>query len=142
VLAENEQRLITHYAVHIGNPGDGALLAPAFEGHVQVVGRKPRTVATDRGFGSKANEALLVAHGVQRISLPYQGRLGAQRRVHEHQRWFKRLQRWRSGQEATISLGSRKYAWRRSRLRGQAGAAIWLGFGILAYNLGRLVILG
>jgi IS5 family transposase len=142
VVAENEQRLITHYAVHIGNPGDGALLAPAFEGHVQVVGRKPRAVATDRGFGSKANEALLVARGVQRISLPYRGRLGAQRRAHEHQRWFKRLQRWRSGQEATISLGSRKYAWRHSRLRGQAGAAIWLGFGILAYNLGRLVTLG
>lgn len=141
VLAENEQRLITHYAVHVGNPGDGTLLAPAYEGHVQVVGRAPRMVATDRGFGSKANEALLVARGVQRISLPYQGRLGAQRHAHEHQRWFKRLQRWRSGQEATISLGSRKYGWRRSRLRGQAGAAIWLGFGILAHNLGRLVIL-
>lgn len=109
---------------------------------MQAVGRAPRMVATDRGFGSKANEALLVARGVQRISLPYRGRLGAQRHAHEHQHWFKRLQRWRSGQEATISLGSRKYGWRRSRLRGQSGAEIWFGFGILAHNLGRLVILG
>lgn len=139
LLAENEQRLITHYAVHIGNPGDGALLGPAFTNHVQVVGRTPHTVATDRGFGSKANEAWLGARGVKRISLPYKGRLGAARRAHEHQRWFKRQQRWRAGQEATISLGSRKYRWRQSRLRGRSGAETWLGWGIMAHNLGRLV---
>ncbi len=80
LLAESEQRLITHYAVHIGNPGDADLLAGAFEGHVQVVGRTPHTVATDRGFGSKANEALLSARGVTRISLPYRGRLSEHRR--------------------------------------------------------------
>src|SRR3990170_2628248 len=139
VLAENEQRLITHYAVHLGNPGDGTLLQPVFTQHVLVVGRTPHTVATDRGFGSKDNETWLSKCGVKRISLPYRGRLGAQRRAHEHQRWFKRQQRWRAGQEATISLGSRKYQWRQSRLRGRAGAETWLGWGIIAYNLGRLV---
>lgn len=141
LVTETDERLITHYEVHRGNPGDSALLPAAFARHVQVVGRPPRTVATDRGFGSKANEALLVAYGVQRISLPYRGRLSLPRRAYEHQRWFLRQQRWRAGQEATISLGSRKYEWRRSRLRGQAGAAIWFGFGILAYNLGRLVVI-
>jgi IS5 family transposase len=141
LVTETEERLITHYEVHRGNPGDGALLPAAFAGHVQAVDTVPRAAATDRGFGSKANEAMLAAHGVQRISLPYAGRLSAPRRAHEHQRWFQRLQDWRAGVEATISLGSRKYEWRRSRLRGQAGAAIWFGFGILAYNLGRLVTL-
>lgn len=139
LVAETEQRLITYYEVHIGNPGDRALLAPAFDGHVQVIGRAPRTVATDRGFGSKVNEALLVARGVQRISLPYSGRLSMPRRAYEHQRWFLRQQHWRTGQEATISLGSRKYEWRQSRLRGRDGASLWLGWGILTYNLGRLV---
>lgn len=47
-----------------------------------------------------------------------------------------------SGQEATISLGSRKYAWRHSRLRGRAGADTWIGFGILTYNLDRMVAIG
>jgi len=141
LLTETEERLITHYEVYRGNPGDGALLPVAFAEHVQAVDTVPRAVATDRGFGSKANEAMLAGHGVRRISLPYAGRLSAPRRAHEHQRWFQRLQDWRAGVEATISLGSRKYEWRRSRLRGQAGAAIWLGFGILAYNLGRLVTL-
>ncbi len=141
LLAETEQRLITHYAVHIGNPDDSGLLKGAFEKHVQVVERTPHTVATDRGFGSKDNEALLSARGVKRISLPYKGRLGAQRRAHEQQRWFKRQQRWRAGQEATISLGSRKYEWRQSRLRRRDGADLWLGWGVLTYNLDRLVAL-
>jgi hypothetical protein len=51
------------------------------------------------------------------------------------------LQRWRAGQEATISLGSRKYAWRQSRLCGRAGADLWFGLGVLVSNLGRLVVL-
>jgi IS5 family transposase len=123
LLTENEQSLVTHYAVHQGNPGDGGSCRPPF----------------GDTFSSKAREALLRSCGVRRVSLPYPGRLTPSRRVYEHQRWFKRLQRWRSGQEATISLGSRKYRWRHSRLRGRAGAEIWLGWGIITYNLGRLV---
>jgi IS5 family transposase len=142
LLTETEDRLITHYEVHKGNPGERGLLAAAFEQHVQAVGRTPRAAATDRGFGSKANEDFLRTRGVQRISLPSRGRLSAQRRTHEHQRWFRRLQRWRAGQEATISLGSRKYEWRASRLRGRDGADLWLGLGVLVANLGRLVVLG
>ena len=141
LLAESDERLITHYEVHVGNPSDGDLLPTAFEQHVEAIGRIPRAVATDRGFGSKANEQLLAARRVQRISLPYRGRLGAPRQAYEHQRWFRRLQRWRAGQEATISLGSRKYAWRQSRLRGRDGADLWFGLGVLVSNLGRLVVL-
>jgi len=142
LLTESEERLITHYIVHIGNPGDSDLLAPAFDGHVHAVGKEPRAVATDRGFGSKGNEAFLADRTVQRISLPYRGRLSTPRRIYERQRWFRRLQRWRAGQEATISLGSRKYRWRHSRLRGRDGADVWLGWGIITHNLGRLVMIG
>lgn len=142
LLTETEDRLITHYEVHVGNPDDGALLPAAFEQHVQAVGRGPRVVATDRGFGSKANEDFLAARRVPRISVPYRGRLTVARQQHEHQRWFRRQQRWRAGQEATISLGSRKYQWRHSRLRGRDGADLWLGLGVLVANLDRLVALG
>ena len=142
LLTETEERVITHYEVHVGNPVDHGLLASALTGHTQTVPRIPRVVATDRGFGTKDNEALLRDAGVKRISLPYKGRLGAARVAHERQRWFRRQQRWRSGQEATISLGSRKYEWRHSRLRGRAGADIWIGLGILTHNLDRLVAIG
>lgn len=142
LLTEVEDRLITHYEVHQRNPEDGGLLPTALQGHVQTVGRRPDTVATDRGFGTKDNEKRLREAGVKRISLPFKGRRSADRVAHERQRWFRRQQRWRSGQEATISLGSRKYEWRRSRLRGRAGADTWLGFGILTHNLDRLVVIG
>jgi len=142
LLTEVEDRLITHYEVHQRNPEDGGLLPAALQGHVQTVGRRPDTVATDRGFGTKDNEKRLREAGVKRNSLPFKGRLSADRVAHERQRWFRRQQRWRSGQEATISLGSRKYEWRRSRLRGRAGADTWLGFGILIHNLDRLVVIG
>lgn len=142
LLTETEDRVITHYEVHVGNPEDSGLLAAALVGHTQTVPRTPLVVATDRGFGSKDNEALLREAGVKQISLPYKGRLGAPRLAHERQRWFRRQQRWRSGQEATISLGSRKYEWRHSRLRGRDGADTWIGFGILTHNLDRMVAIG
>ena len=142
LLTETEDRVITHYEVHMRNPADGGLLPSALAGHTQTVTRTSDIVATDRGFGTKDNEALLREMGVKRISLPYKGRLSAPRAAHERQRWFRRQQRWRSGQEATISLGSRKYEWRCSRLRGRDGADMWIGFGILTYNLDRMVAIG
>ena len=139
LLTETEARLVTHYEVYAGNPEDGGLLPTALAGHTQTIPRTPDVVATDRGFGTKDNEKLLRDANVKQISLPYKGRLSAARAAHERQRWFPRQQRWRSGQEATISLGSRKYEWRRSRLRGRDGADTWIGFGILTHNLDRLV---
>ena len=141
LLTETEDRMITHYEVYAGNPEDSGLLAAALTGHTQTIARTPQVVATDRGFGTKNNDVLLREAGVQRISLPYKGRLSAPRLAHERQRWFRRQQRWRSGQEATISLGSRKYEWRRSRLRGRDGADTWIGFGILTHNLDRMVMI-
>ena len=137
LLVETEERVITTYLVHEGNPADSTLLIPACDTHSRVVGKIPRAVATDRGFTSKVNEAQLVERGVHRVSLPYRGRRSPPRREHERQRWFRRLQRWRAGQEATISLGTRKYEWQKSRMRGHDGARIHLGWGIIAYNLYR-----
>jgi transposase, IS5 family len=71
LLTETEDRVITHYEVHGGNPEDGGLLGAGVAGHTQTVPRIPDVVATDRGFGTKANEELLRKTGVKRISLPY-----------------------------------------------------------------------
>ncbi|MDR7434561.1 MAG: hypothetical protein QN189_05465 [Armatimonadota bacterium] len=141
MLTETEERIITYFEVYQGNPADSTLLIPAFEEHVRVIGKVPWAVATDRGLTSKANEAYLEERAVQRISLPYRGRRSPPRRDYEYQRWFRRLQRWRAGQEATISLGSRKYAWLHSQMRGHDGARIHFGWGIFAYDINRLAAL-
>jgi hypothetical protein len=38
-------------------------------------------------------------------------------------------------------LRQREYGLRRTRLKGRQGAAIWVGFGVLAHNLDRMVAL-
>jgi len=58
-----------------------------------------------------------------------------ERRAYQKQSWFKRLQRFRAGVEARISLLKRKFGLRRSLMRGSLGTEIWVGQGIFAHNL-------
>lgn len=66
------------------------------------------------------------------------GRPSASRRAHERQHWFRRLQRFRAGGEATISLYKRKFGGSRSRFRDPGGTDMWVGWGVMALNLRRL----
>jgi IS5 family transposase len=137
VVAEEERGFITHYQVASGNPEDSTLLVPAVEGQQQQVGRVPRAVATDRGMASAANERKLTELGVKRCSLPKTGKKSPEERAKEAAPWFRRLQRFRAGGEARISLLKRKYGWRRSLLRGSEGVKTWAGWGIITHNLTR-----
>lgn len=137
VIAEEERGFITHYRVTQGNPEDGTLLVSAVEGHQQGVGHLPDAVATDRGMASAANERKLSELGVERCSLPKTGKKSPAETAKEATSWFRRLQRFRAGGEARISLLKRKYGWRRSLIRGQAGASTWTGWGVIAHNLTR-----
>lgn len=141
LLQETEEKMITGYRVLDGNPSDDTLLVGAVDHHIETFKRPPRAVATDRGFGSSKNEKALKERGVKRCSLPYKGKLSESRKEHQSQNWFKRLQRWRAGGEATISVLKRKFGLRRSRFRGVSGTKSWVGLGILAYNLRMIATL-
>ncbi|PRR75056.1 ISNCY family transposase ISMomu1 [Moorella humiferrea] len=82
--------------------------------------------------------AYVQSAGVKQVSLPRKGKISKARKAYQTQSWFKRLQRWRAGGEATISLLKRKYGLRRSLSRGYEGTITWVGYGILAYNLNRV----
>ncbi len=56
-IDETENGFVTGYELYIGNPSDDELLLPAVEHHQKRFGSVPHAVATDRGFGSKVNEA-------------------------------------------------------------------------------------
>ena len=56
------------------------------------------------------------------------------------QRTRKRLARFRTGIEGRISHLKRRHGLRRSRLKGYAGARIWCGWAILAYNTDTLAV--
>ena len=134
-LQDTEQKIITGYEVFEGNPGDGDFVEEALEKHKEIFDEPPHEIATDRGFSSKENEEKLEQAGVKRISMPKKGKLNKERKQYQKQHWFKRLQRFRAGCEAKISLLKRKFGLRRSRLRGSRGTEIHVGWAILAHNL-------
>jgi IS5 family transposase len=132
-VADEEQGFVTAYAVYAGNPEDGTVLVPTVDRHIALLGRAPHAVATDRGMTSGGNERALSDRGVVRCSLPRPGKKGPT----EDTRWFRRLQRFRAGGEARISLLKRQYGWRRSRLRGAQRTETWVGWGVITHNLTR-----
>ena len=137
-LTESEEQLITEYEVCQGNPADSDLLIAGVTEHCRRVGGAPVQIATDRGFSGHRNECSLTELGVQKVSLPYKGKLSSKRQAYERQSWFRRLQRWRAGQEATISVLKRRYGLNRTLYRGLNGSKRWVGGVIWGYNLNRI----
>jgi len=135
LLGETDHGIITTYDVLEENPSDTALLKPAVRGHRRLFRKRLKAVAGDRGFYSQANEDWLKDSGIKQISIPKRGRTREERRRYQKQSWFKRLQRFRAGIEARISLLKRKFGLKRSRMRGSPGVNIWVGQGIFAHNL-------
>ena len=141
LIQDTEEHVVTGYQVYEGNPSDDSLLTDAVDLHTKNVGRVPVNVATDRGFGTAKNEQTLTTLGIKRCILPRKGKIGTERKQYQSQPWFKRLQRWRAGGEAIISLLKRKYGLNRCRSRKPHGTQTWVGYGILAYNLKRIATL-
>jgi transposase, IS5 family len=135
LLGETDHGIITTYDVLKENPSDTALLKNAVRGHRRLFRKRLKAVAGDRGFYSQSNEDWLKDSGVKQVSIPKRGKVKEERRRYQKQFWFKRLQRFRAGIEARISLLKRKFGLKRSRMRGNPGVNIWVGQGIFAHNL-------
>jgi len=134
-IQESEHQIITAYEVHATRPADVTLWTPALDRHQAIFGRPPDLAAGDRGFSSATNEQAAIDRGVRRVILPRRGPKSAARRAHEHQRWFRRGQRWRVGCEGRISVIKRRHGLRRCRYHGTDGMARWVGLGVIADNL-------
>jgi hypothetical protein len=80
----------------------------------------------------------LRALGVKRIAMPKIGRLNSHQKKNQNKSWFKRLQRFRCGIEASISMLKRVFGLRDSQVRGTEATATWTAFAILSYNLWQL----
>src|ERR1700730_2642743 len=50
-------------------------------------------------------------------------------------RWFKKLQKWRTGCEGRISVLKRRHGLRRSLYKGSDGIRRWVGLGVIADNV-------
>jgi IS5 family transposase len=141
LVGECERGFIAVCHTHKGNPGDAAQLVPTVTEVIALTGRPPGTVVGDRGFGTAANDIALAALGVERIGVARKGTPGTARAAVERTRRFKRMRNWRVGIEARISHLKRSFGLRRTRLRRLAGAQVWVGLGIFAYNLQRMTVI-
>jgi transposase, IS5 family len=138
-VVDTPDGLIIDHSVHIGNPSDTDLLRPAIDRITNLLGVAPTVVTADRGYWNSAMEADLAAAGVTTVVIPRTGKPSAARALIEHADDFVDTVKWRTGSEGRISHLKRDWAWRRTRLRGHAGARIWCAYGVFAHNVVKLV---
>ena len=138
-VVDNPDGLIIDHSVHIGNPSDTELLRPAIERIATHLGATPSLVTADRGYWDSTIEADLAAAGVTTVVIPRTGKSSAARARIEHADDFVDTVKWRTGSEGRISHLKRDWAWRRTRLRGHAGARTWCAHGVFAHNLVKLI---
>jgi len=138
-IQEAERGLIVDYEVYEHRPADSALLLPTIDCHKNVFGRAPQLLAADAGFWSGKNRDQAEAAGVKRVCVPATGRPSKTQRQRQHQRWFRRGQRWRTGSEGRVSVLKRRDGLDRCRYRRFSGSERWTGWGVLAHNV-RLLI--
>jgi len=133
-VVDNVDGIVVDHSVHQGNPPDAPLLAPAIRRIKALVGRAPKAVTADRGYGEAKVEDELTEIGVRNVVIPRKGKPGAARRVKEHSRSFTRLVKWRTGSEGRISYLKRGFRLDRALIDGLGGAQVWCGLGVLAHN--------
>ena len=137
-ITDNADGLVLDYDVHIGNPPDADLLVPAIERAVRRVGKIPRAVTADRGYGDTGIDDKLTELGVSTVAIPRKAKPSAARREIERQPSFRRLLKWRTGAEGRISALKRGHGMDRTRIDGIDGARTWVGQGVLTHNLVHL----
>lgn len=134
-LVQDRSGVIVHYEVHRGNPSDSAQLLSVVRQTKTSLGIKPKEIAADRGYYSADNVVKLGKAGIEKVGIPKVGRLSRAEKTHQRQKWFRQLQRFRCGIEASISMLKRKFGLGRVLAKGSAGTAIWTGLAIFTYNL-------
>jgi IS5 family transposase len=113
-------------------------LAPAIERITHRVGRPPRAVTADRGYGLASVERDLHQLDLHTVAIPRMSNPGLARRKLEHRRAFRDKIKWRTGSEGRINHLKRSYGWNRTHLTGLNGARTRCGHGVLAHNLVKI----
>lgn len=137
-VLDNDDGVILDHTVEMGAVGDAPQLAPAVARIKARTGKPPRAVTADRGYGEASVDRDLEDLGVSTVVIPRKGKPSETRRAFEHQRFFRRLVKWRTGSEGRISHLKHGYGWDRTRLDGITGAQIWCGHGVFAHNLVKI----
>jgi transposase, IS5 family len=137
-IADNLDGIVLDYEVHLGNPPDAPMLAPAIARIKERFGRAPRAVTADRGYGEAGIEDSVRALGVKKVVIPLKGKPSAARRELQRKRGFVALVKWRTGSEARVSVLKHNWGWSRTLMDGEDGAATWAGWGVFGHNSNKI----
>ena len=134
VQVQEDEAFITNWSIQ-EHPDDAGYLPAALQAHERIHNKSPDEAGFDRGYHSTENDQLL-QEKTKHYVLPRKGR------APPHEKSFvtrkeKQLFKWRSGSEATISLGKRKYGLKKIRYRGFHNYAGGIAMGFVAQNLIR-----
>jgi IS5 family transposase len=137
-VSDNVDGVVVDHLLVKGNPPDAPMLAPAIARIKARFGAAPKAVTADRGYGEAGVEAEVSALGVKKVVIPRKGRPGAARLAMQRSRGFTKLVKWRTGSEARVACLKRDWGWSRTLIDGEAGAATWCGWGVLAHNSAKI----
>lgn len=137
-VTEDNGGLVVDHEIHIGQPPDADLIAPAVQRVTNRVGDTPAAVTADGTYGSVAARDSLTQAGVDCVAIKALGTPDSDQTDLEATTRFTECRRWRSGVEARISHLKRDHQWDRSRMSNLTGAQIWLGWGVFTHNITKL----
>lgn len=136
-VADSPEGFVVSHQVYVGNPADAQTLKVAVAAALNV-GMKVKTVLADRGYGDTVGDEALESLGIRDKVIPRKGHADP---IQATRSWRRRY-RHRAGCEGRISHLKRRHGLSRSRLKGHSGATIWVGYGVLAHNLDKMVVFG
>jgi hypothetical protein len=138
-LVQDSSGVILDHELQHGNPSDKTELLHLVKKFKKRFGHAPSELAADKGYYSPENIQRLQSLKVKRIAIAKIGRLSKQEKRKQHSKWFKRLQRFRCGIEAGISMLKRCFSLGDPHVRGTKATAVCINWAILSYNLWQMV---
>jgi IS5 family transposase len=128
LLTQSKEKFITDYVVLEKNRGDDELLPVVLDRHEEKYGRRPETIAADKGFCPDADTYEDLEEQVDFLGVPRRTRdLGGVMMAV----W----QQWRAGIEGSISCLKRAFRLARCCFRGFKNFASAIGSAVFCHNL-------
>ena len=135
LVAQNENKYITHYEVLPQRREDKDLLEDALQAHKNLFGQAPRVLATDRGFYQNRRQLKTLAGEIETVSMAVKGNRTEEEKAWETSEEFKDGQRFRAGSEGSISVLKRAYKMKKCLFKGFKNFAVSVGCAVFCHNL-------
>lgn len=132
-FTDGKSKLILDCQILKGNPSDKTLLRPALDKVIENYGHVPKSLATDGGYGSTANQGYAVEKGM--VNVVFNKIVGSLQNKATSKNMETRLKKWRSGIESTISNLKRRFEQFRCNWKGWEHYQAKVLWGTIAYNI-------